>query len=727
MSKLLQIYTLVLACFFSLHAVGQSVMDRTNKVPFEVTYSLRGGFYDEAIQVKLSSLPGAVILYTTNGDEPNSASAKRYSAPISIQENTVLRTVAIRGSERSVSFLESYFIGEPKGTFPIASLAIPPSVLFDPIDGMYRSGPRTIDSLYKKPGANFWTRIEVPAHIQLFEPSGNDWFNSRIGFRIFGGLSRLLPQKSFAIVARKQYGKKRIKEKVFGPDQPKKYKYLVFRNSGGDFGHTHFRDALMTSLVDDWDLEKQASTPSHVYINGEYWGIYNIREKVNRHFLQSHSEVDKDSLEIMEHNIERNYGSRKHYFGLLDYLKSHNLKDSVAFDSVATMMDVDNFMNYKIAQIYFDNKDAGGNIKFWRPATPDGKWRWILYDTDWGFGLHRSDAYKENSLAFHTAANGNSWPNPAWSTFILRKLLENEDFRNAFLNRYCDHLNSCFSEKVVLAKIDSFYNLYLPEMPRQLKRWRLSESKWKDEVQVLRDFALNRPAYCRQHLASFFKKEKAVEIQIETLEGGQVYLNQHLHLKPGVFKGFYFKNTLQQIEARPNFGHRFSHWEGIEGDAFNPILDLAIEKDIYKIKAIFEPYRHPLEGKLMINEISCNNNKTEDWIELYNDSDSTIQLHNWILADKKHAIRLPSFLIPPKDYAIICEDSAAFVKVYPNAYGVVGSFNFGLDKREENISLFRIMEPTSIQYITICNRWIPFLPWLYYCPVWTTAEKEIGS
>ena len=101
-------------------------------------------------------------------------------------------------------------------------------------------------------------------------------------------------------------------------------------------------------------------------------------------------------------------------------------------------------MDYKIAQIYFDNQDAGGNIKYWRPQTPSGRWRWVLYDTDWGFGLHDEKAYNNNSLAFHTATGGPAWPNPEWSTFILRNLLKNEEFQNQFINRFCDAMNTSF-------------------------------------------------------------------------------------------------------------------------------------------------------------------------------------------------------------------------------------------------------------------------------------------
>ena len=300
-------------------------------------------------------------------------------------------------------------------------------------------GSNAIDTLWKKPGANFWSKKEVACNIEIFEPTGECVYRNLSGFRLFGGMSRLFPQKSMAIVARNRYGQNRIKHKIFGKGEPDKFKFLVLRNSGSDFGKSHFRDALMTSLVDHWDIEKQAYRPSHVYINGTYWGIYNIREKINRYFIESHSEIDKDSIDLIEHRMSLKKGSRLHYLKMLDFLENNDLSDPVNYAYIKTQMDVQNFMDHQIAQIYFDNRDAGGNIKFWRPQTEDGRWRWILYDTDWGFGLHNNLAYKVNSLKFHTTPDGPNWPNPPWSTFILRKLLENPSFRIAFVNRFAEY------------------------------------------------------------------------------------------------------------------------------------------------------------------------------------------------------------------------------------------------------------------------------------------------
>ena len=142
------------------------------------------------------------------------------------------------------------------------------------------------------------------------------------------------------LVSRDDYGKKRFKHPIFGKDELRKFKFLTLRNSGSDFGKTQFRDAFMTSLVKDWDLEVQASQGAHVYLNGEYWGIYNIREKLNRYYLSSHFEVDKDSIDLMQHKLNRKRGSTRHYRKMLKFIENNDFANQINFDSLNTMMAV---------------------------------------------------------------------------------------------------------------------------------------------------------------------------------------------------------------------------------------------------------------------------------------------------------------------------------------------------------------------------------------------------
>lgn len=682
--------TLILSILFFFYASAWGQKQKPVKPKekrIEVEFSVKGGFYEDRVLLELRS-PGASVYYTLDGSEPNRKS-KKYKRPIKIKETTIVRAIARKGKKKSKRYAHTYFIDEPKSTFPTVSIGITPSILFDTETGLYMQGADAIDSLWTKDGANFWSKKEVETHTEIFEADGKCEFNSGTGFRLFGGMSRLFPQKSMTIIARDRYGKKNFKHKIFGKKGNKKYKFLVLRNSGSDWGKSHFRDALMTSLLDEWDIEKQAYRPAHVYLNGKYWGIYNIREKVNRYFIADHNEVDKDSVDLIEHRRAVKRGSRKHYLKMLHYMEENDLSDPSRYAYLKSMMDVDNFMDYQIAQIYYDNQDAGGNIKFWRPQTISGRWRWIMYDTDWGFSLHNPKAYKTNSLEFHTEADGPAWPNPPWSTFILRKLLENPEFKRAFINRFADYLNTSFKEEHVAAKIDEFYKRLAPEMPRQLKRWQLSKKRWKTHIKRMRTFAAKRPAYVRRHLKAMFDTGGLAELKLESNHGGEVVINDNLKIRNDTFSGIYFENLPVRLKAIPNFGYRFSHWEGvgIDEDVNEVTLRLAADRQ-QVVKAVFESYTHPLAGKIMINEVSCNAKKSGDWVELFNNSDKTVDLKDWFFTDKKRYFTLPSAKIYPKSYLIVCQDTTAFRQVHPNVYNTVGNFGFGLSKKKESIGLY---------------------------------------
>ena len=687
--------TLILSCCcllltafsFTQKEPGGDTGEPGKKEKIEVEFSLKGGFYDENLLLSLFC-PGAKIYYTTDGSLPNRRS-KLYSRPIPIDKTTVVQAIAYQSGRKSKIKGNTYFINELPSTFPVISLGVDPEVLFDSETGLYVQGPNAVDSLWTKDGANFWSRREILMHTEIFEADQKREFHSLTGFRLFGGMSRLFPQKSITLVARDRYGKKNFKHRIFGKKGMKKYKYLVLRNSGSDWGKSHFRDAFMTGLLKDWDLEIQNYRPSHVYLNGRYWGIYNIREKINRTYVADHFDLEKDSIDLIEHQATLKRGSRRHYLRMLRYLRKHSMSHPAHYAYIQSQMEVDNFMNYQIAQIFFDNQDAGGNIKFWRPQTPTGRWRWILYDTDWGFGLHSSRAYKNNSLAFHTEPDGPSWPNPPWSTFILRKLLKNPDFKRQFINRFADHLNTTFESDQVLAEIDKCHRRLIPEMPRHLERWKLSKKRWERHIRIMKKFALRRPEYVRQHLQQKFDTGALAEMTASCTPGGQILLNDHIHIKSDTFRGKYFENIPIHIKAVPHYGYRFSHWEGlnVDEDAYDLTLLLHKEKPL-RLRAVFEPFIHPLAGKIIFNEISPNHKEAGDWVEIYNNSEEIADLSAWVFTDTKHEFVLPSILLPPESYLILCEDSSAFREQYPLVENVIGNFHFGLNKRKEHLALY---------------------------------------
>ncbi len=667
---------------FSLHA-----FTKEKHSGIEPVFSVENNFFNKKITVRLlAPTKGEKIYFTTDGSTPRPIRSQLYKGAITIHRTTVLKAIGISRSKTSKVVTHTYFIREPESDFLTVSLSLSPDKLFDPERGLFVSGKKADETNWAKPGANFWSKREIPVNTEIFDTTGQCVFNSQTGFRLFGGVSRLFPQKSMVIVTRKRYGKKKIKYPIFGEKGVKEFKFLVLRNSGSDFGKSQFRDAFMTTLGGEIGLDKQDFRPAHVYINGKYWGIYNIREKINTAYLKSHHQVEKDSIDLIEHRMTLKKGSLKEYVKMLDFIENHDLSITTNLEHLNDLMDIDNFLNYEIAQIYFDNEDAGGNIKFWRSQRPGSRWRWILYDTDWGFGMHHAKAYRNNSLEFHTKPDGPNWPNPPWSTFILRNLLKNKDFEKKFVNRFADLLNSSFKGKKVARQIDTLYRTYLPEMPRQFKRWHLSSKTWERQVAIMKDFALKRPRYVRKHLSKKFKAGKLRKIYIDASTGGKIVINDFLPVQK-YFSGIYFQHIPITVKAVPQRGYRLSHWEGIEMDEATTELTLLLPEKPLHLKAVFEKYEHPMKNLVMINEIAANNKLSGDWVELYNYSNETVNLNGWEFRDNKHIFTFPEVSIPPKDYLVLCQDKHKFQRQFHDAYNVVSGLSFGINKRKEVLML----------------------------------------
>lgn len=685
----------ILLCFATAVHTQATVSEARS---YEVLFSEEGGYYEDEIILSLEAEPGSKIYYTIDGRKP-SKRHKRFKKPLRLRKTTVIRAIAVKNGRKGPIYTNTYFINEPETQLPTISLSFPPKVLFNKNYGLYREGADADSSSWKR-GANFWSRKEVKVHTEIYESDGRSVFNSLSGLRIFGGWSRLLPQKSLALVFRKRYGIKRLKHKIFGQEGLKKFKYLVLRNSGGDWRQSHFRDAMMTGLLEHWDIEQQDYRPAHVYINSRYWGIYNIREKVNTYFLSSYHDVERDSIDLLQHKYTRKKGSRKNYDRLLKFIREHDLSFDEHYESLCEKIEMDNFSDFQIAQIYFDNTDSGGNIKYWRPQSPNGKWRWVVYDTDWGFGLNNEKAYKHNSLEEKTEAEGPRWPNPPWSTFILRNLLENASYKNLFINRFCDHLNTSFHPDRVLDHIDQKKQLLLPEIERHHKRWKHRFEHWEHEVEVMKTFAVKRPKYMRRHLEDMFELGPANKLKLSIEGQGEVTLNEHLEFEKSGYEGFYFEGNPIRLSADPKYGYKFSHWDGLVRDSSKSEVWVNLTKDL-DIKAVFEPYLDPHANKVIINEISPNHTEAGDWIELYNNSDELIDISNWIIKDKKNKFYIPQGTrIDARGFVILAQDASRFISVFPDCCRVIGDLNFGLNKRKEKIKLYTSQKASvdAVQY-----------------------------
>ncbi|MCA1746232.1 MAG: CotH kinase family protein, partial [Bacteroidales bacterium] len=346
-------------------------------------FSRPGGRFHASFQLSISSVnPEDSIYFTIDGSEPGRSSSL-YVAPIPIAEGKVVKAVILKEGYLPVRpAVQTYISGYHTG-LPVISISTDPDNLWDHDHGIYVRGPGASND-FPYFGANFWNAWERPVHVQLYDENDSLAFNIGAGVKVFGGWSRGHPQKSLSLFARAKYGDRRLEYQLFPGIHILDFEAFVLRNSGNDwFGAgseagTMFRDLMMTSLMANMDVEYQKGRQAVLYINGEYFGIHNIREKVNEHFLESNTGVDPDRIELLTNNQEVIHGSKAHYSNLYNFINSNNLQIQANYEYVKQRMDINNFIQYQLAQIYFDNTDwPGNNIKYWRPDYENGRWRWI--------------------------------------------------------------------------------------------------------------------------------------------------------------------------------------------------------------------------------------------------------------------------------------------------------------------------------------------------------------
>lgn len=505
-----------------------------------VTSSLAEGFYPAAVTVSLSAGTSR-IYYTLDGSDPDSTSLL-YASPITITTTSVLKAVGIKGGNAPGPVLyRTYFINESTD-LPVISLSSDPYNLFDKAYGIY---------------TNYTKDWERPGHVQFFDDSKKLGFSKDCILNIHGSQSAEWAQKSFAVKFKD--GITALEYPLFPGFDVTTFKSFVLRNSGNDFQYTHIRDAMMQTLVKDLDIEYQEYRPATSFVNGEYWGIYNIREKVSEHYIANRFGIDPDSVDLLENNMSVVHGDSLHYRKLIDYISTANMASSEAYTFVDNMIDLDECIVYFAAEAYYDNLDwPGTNIKFWRQHGAAGKWRWILYDLDFGFGLY-AHGPSEDHISFMFSPVETRYSNPPWSTLLQRKLVANPTIRNKFINQIADLLNTNFKSDRVVATINTIANRIANEITKHRKKWNIAG----EGLTKLIAFANERPAYLRTHVRNFFGSGTDGGITINATQGGKVKLNS-LTLGKANFPwtGIYFQNNAVHLRAVPDSGYTFAGWSG---------------------------------------------------------------------------------------------------------------------------------------------------------------------
>lgn len=574
-------------------------------------FSKMGGFYEKPFTLKLSTYrPQGVIWYTLDGSEPdpvnNRINSYEYKKPLHIGSRNGDRNIlsAIRTTYhnwqgppkaeifkattvRARVFIDnqpwgdiethSFFVDpdiETRYSMPVISLVTDPDGLFDSKTGIFVPGDRYVEDNERT--GNYWgsgPKWEREAHLEFYEANGEFGFAQGVGIRIHGGITRAWPQKSLRIYSRREYGPDKITYDLFPDhyDYDVDFERLLLRNGGNDMRRAFMRDALIHRLVGPLGLDTQAWRPIIVFINGEYWGIHNMRERLDQHYLNGKYGVNKEQVVILEGNAVLTQGpatGARHYKDMLDFVRNNSMAVESNYRHVQTLMDTDNYIDYMVTEIWSANTDwPFNNVRFWRIEAPedelvdlpghDGRWRWLVYDLDYGLGL--AEEANHNSLG-RVANSGD------WSTVLFARLLKNEEFRTDFINRYADLLNHTFAPNRVNKMIDEMVETYMPEMEEHLSRWPYTSSvgKWEKLVDDMRKWVSARPRYAREHIVSQFKLGGQVELTISSQGGSGVIRVNSLDIaaEDMPWTGIYFKGVPVSLEAVPQEGYVFVGWQG---------------------------------------------------------------------------------------------------------------------------------------------------------------------
>lgn len=493
--------------------------------------SQAGGLYKDNVVLSITAQPGAEIRYTTDGSIPTIDQGQPYTGPIEIMATTALRVRAFVPGMQPSQTVTASFIMKTYFTLPVVSLVIDPWELWNNETGMFAAGLNedgtpinlaAYDSIpFRKPTPVYRLhgKERRQAYAEMFKAGGSATvFSQGVTMGIIGQYSLDMPQKSLKLVAKAGLGERYFNAAIF-PDRPfEQYKSLVLRVSGNDAVWTRLIDGLQSRLINqitDTTVINQAWQPVIVYINGQYWGHYNLRERVSRYFVAQHEGIpleEADNMDIIEADDKAYYGSNQEWKELMKKVKTLDTKNNLEdVQFLQDNIDIDNLMDYLAFQIFFANTDSG-NIRAYK--VPGGKWRWILFDMD--YGLFQA---ANNGVRNMLNPKGHGARDDLDNTLFI-KLLENDQLRDTFLRRFGEFFKYFTTERM-LEQLDICYGILKPEMRLHWDRWAAQNLKniasdqpntpdgamryWEQRIERLRNVIRKRPRHAWVQMQDWFK------------------------------------------------------------------------------------------------------------------------------------------------------------------------------------------------------------------------------
>lgn len=625
----------------------------------EVQMNLESGFYFTPQQLVITSTDGkAAIYFTIDGTLPDETS-QRFTAPIElgttvgkhdplslIPDTTtaedfvpardfpsahVIRAVAITPEgKRSEVVTGTYFIGydreELYGSLPIMSLVMDPADLFDSARGIYVLGDcfAAWDAEQTAPYEDWQTQgnfsqrgraWEREVSVTLLDADG-EGFSQIMGVRIKGGTSRTFEQKSLRLIAREDYGLKNVKYPLFPGNQCEetgeeleKYKSFTLRNGGNDCDFAKIRDPFIQDLAAGMRFETAANRPVVAFLNGEYWGLYTLTEEYSDNYIDYHYGIDNKNVVTFKTNEVKDgeESDADLYWDMYSFIEENDMSDPALYEKASQMLDMGSFADYVALTLYIRNEDGlfqGNNWEMWRVREPDpslhpyadGKWRMMLYDTDYSSGIYSGgQSYRDSDLEVTLA----TLPDERQPNSLVFSLLDSEAFRQELIRSLCDLRNLFFAPNRVEAHLKETVAVYQAQMketyqrfgPSWVAQWSL-DTHFRDKTNELLTFFKGRASYFPTSIRNAFDLSNPVTIYVQTDGPGTVRMNERPVELTGMTSHKVFAGMTMSLQAIPQEGSRFLGWRLDSGD-----VDLAeaqaetvevLVKEGFKITAVFE-------------------------------------------------------------------------------------------------------------------------------------------
>lgn len=474
--------------YFSKPTPGSKNGGGTEAISYVPYADIKSGIYDRNKEFKVTLTGGGKIYYTLDGSEPTTSS-KVYSSPLTIKKTTVLRIMSKEAGKLSSDVNNYSYILDTSHKTSVMSLII---------------DSKKLNKVNNNTSLN--SKVQERGYVDYFDKEG-EGFSINVGLKLFGGSTRSYKKKSYEIKFKKKYGDAKLKYKVFKNVDSSVFDSLVLRTGSQDeFQYndqrTVIKDVVATSLMEQYtDVDVQDYVPIVLYINGKYWGIYFIREKVDETFVSNHYNVKatKTDTSILRIDGEVKSGTDKKYNSMINFINSNSLSNSKNYEKIKEQIDIQSFSDFWIGEIYTANYDILNTRYFSNPLVDNGKWKYIFYDIDSGFFRTTQNTFNE-----YTNPSGmGSWNFP---TVLLRNMMKSSEFKSTFLERLSYNLNNTWAYKNVEKRIDEVIDeIGKDEFKKNAERWGNSYSHWEKSIKSMKTFAKNRNSYVVKYAKSYFK------------------------------------------------------------------------------------------------------------------------------------------------------------------------------------------------------------------------------